>query len=71
MAALQRLAQMQALIEVDHDGHVVADGLAHRVVRRQIVGDAVAPHAQLQAPEAALVAQLDGLGRDGGRFLQP
>ena len=68
MAALQGLGQVEALVEVDHQLHVVADGLAHGVERGEIVAEPLAAEPQLQAGEAAFVAQLDRLGGDRGRL---
>ena len=60
-APLQRLGAGQALVEVDHELHVRADRLPHGVDRRHVVRRPLAAQAQLEAGEAALVAQQDGL----------
>ena len=62
---------MQALVEVDHQPDVVANSLAHGLDGRQIVVPALAAEAQLEAAEAAFIAELDGFRRNLGRFLQP
>ena len=55
---MQRVAEAQALIEIDHQLDVVADGRAHGVDRREIVGQPVAAEPQLQPVEAALGDEL-------------
>ena len=71
VAALQRLGEGQALVEVDHQVHVVADGAAHGVEGRKVGRDALASQPQLQPCEATLVAQFQCLRGDRLRLLQP
>ena len=71
VAALQRVGECQALVEVDHQVHVVADGAANGVEGRKVGRDALASQPQLQPCEAALVAQFQRLRGDGLRLLQP
>ena len=58
VAALQRLANVQALIEIRHQMHVVAHGSANGCYRGQIVADPLATEPQFEPGEAAFVAKL-------------
>ena len=56
VAAGEGVGLVQALVEVDHEGDVAPDRRAHRVQRRQIVGQPLAPEPELEPGEAALPA---------------
>ena len=71
MAALERLGEIETLVEIDHELHVGADALARRSDRGDVVSEPVAAHPELQRFEAALGAQLWRLDRKCSRRPQP
>jgi hypothetical protein len=58
---LQRLAEIESLVEIRHQVHVVADRPADRFERRDVVGEPVAAEPQLESREAAFVTQRERL----------
>src|SRR6476620_11114394 len=52
-AAVQRIAEAEALIEIDHQLDIPADRGAHSLYRREIVSQSVAAQPQLEALESA------------------
>ena len=71
VAPAQGLRHVEALVEIDHQVHVIADRPANRIDRGEVVPWIVPAEAQLQALELSLVTDLDGLGGDFGRRLEP
>jgi hypothetical protein len=71
VAAGKRFGQVQALVEVDHQRHVVAHRLPHRRHRREVVGEPLSPQPQFQRLEPALVPEQHGLLRHGRWRMQP
>ena len=69
MAALQRVGEIQALVEVGHQFHVVADRIPNRSDCGEIVARPIAAEPQLQAQETAFVAQHDGVSGKNFRGL--
>src|SRR5882724_7838439 len=53
MAAVQRVAQAEALVEVDHQLDVLADRPAHRSDGGDVVSEAFPPETQLQTLKLA------------------
>jgi hypothetical protein len=46
VAALQGLGEVEALVEVDHEVHVIADSLPDRGDGREIVGKTIAAETE-------------------------
>jgi len=63
MTSLQGLGEVQSLIEIDHQVHVVANCIPDSLYRSEIIADAVASEAQFEAAESSFVTQLDRLFR--------
>src|ERR1700730_11888026 len=53
MTAVKRVAEAEALVEVDHQLDVLADGPAHRSDGGDVVSEALPPEAQLQTLKPA------------------
>ena len=68
VAAVQRLGEIQALIEIDHQLDVIADRLADGVDASRGHREAFAAEPQLEPGETTLVAQLHRFRRDGLRL---
>lgn len=62
---------MQALVEVDHEVHVLADRLSHGLDRGDVFVWALPAEAKLEPGEPALVAQLDGFVPERFRRREP
>jgi hypothetical protein len=56
MAALQGLAEVKTLVEIDHEVHFAADRFTNSLNGADVVGEALAAGTQLQALETAFVA---------------
>jgi hypothetical protein len=56
MAALQRLAEMKSLVEIDHEANFAADRIANGIDGSDVIGEALAAATQLEALKAALIA---------------
>src|SRR5262245_6320349 len=71
VAALQSFGEIEALVEVDHQIDIVADGPSNRGDGREVFSPAIAPEAKLEATKPTFVSELDRFLRDGRRCLQP
>src|ERR1700719_4329765 len=54
VAARQRIAESESLVEIDHELDVIARAIATLADRREVVGEALAAEPKLQGLEAAL-----------------
>jgi hypothetical protein len=71
MAALQSFGEVEPLVEIDHQMHVAADSVSHGGDGGEVLSQAVAPEAKLEAIAATFGSELDRLLCDGRRCLQP
>ena len=56
MATLQGFSQVQSLVEIDHQIDFLADGIANRLDRRNIISEPLAAEAKLQTAKITLIA---------------
>src|SRR5262249_52049146 len=59
------------LVEIDHQVHLLAHGLAHRLKCCNVLGCSLATQAKLESAESALVPQFQCFFRNRLRFFQP
>ena len=71
VAAVQRVAERQTLVEVDHQLTVFARSLADLADRCEVVAEPVAAEPELESPEAAFGDQLCGFACERRHVDQP
>lgn len=71
VAAVDRIAQRETLIEVDHEFDVIACGTAHLSNGLQIIGKPVSSETQLESCEATFFQQFTRLLRKRGGIREP
>src|SRR6185295_167581 len=69
MSALQSFGEIEPLVEVHHQIDVAAYGLSDRDDGCQVLSQAIAPEAKLEAIKTTFCSELDCFLRDGRRCL--